>query len=82
VTAEETVSRFTTAGGRGVVLRMAGICGRQSAATRDVIVVGRRGVSPFVGPSAAFQPLVWDEDAAAALVTAVETDVRGVRHRR
>ncbi|HWM02358.1 MAG TPA: hypothetical protein VNP92_08455 [Actinophytocola sp.] len=57
---------------------MAGIYGRHSPATRDVIVMGRRGVSPFVGPSAAFQPLVWDEDAAAALVTAVETDLRGV----
>jgi len=78
VTAEEAVSRFTTAGGRGVVLRMAGVYGPHSAATRDVLDLGRRGISPFVGPAAAYQPLVWDEDAAAALVAAAEADVRGI----
>ncbi|MCO1659019.1 NAD-dependent epimerase/dehydratase family protein [Pseudonocardia humida] len=76
--AEEEVARFTAAGGRGVVLRTAGIYGPHSAATRDVLALARRGVSGFVGPADAYQPLVWDEDAAAALrAAAVNPDVRG-----
>jgi nucleoside-diphosphate-sugar epimerase len=38
----------------------------------------RGGLSAFVGPPDAYQPLVWDEDAAAALVTAAAEGVRGV----
>jgi len=71
--AEGDVDRFTAAGGRGVVLRMAGVYGPHSAATRDVLALAGRGISGFVGPPAAYQPLVWDEDAAAALVAAVES---------
>jgi nucleoside-diphosphate-sugar epimerase len=73
VVAEQEVARFTASGGRGVVLRMAGIYGPHSAATRDVLTLAQRGVSGFIGPAEAFQPLVWDEDAAAALVAAVES---------
>jgi nucleoside-diphosphate-sugar epimerase len=71
--AEDEVARFTARGGRGVALRMAGVYGPYSAASRDVLALARRGVSAFVGPSAAYQPLVWDEDAASALVTAATT---------
>ena len=39
--------------------------------------MGRKGISSFVGPAAAYRPLVQDEDAAAALVAAAEADVRG-----
>ncbi|WP_369133857.1 NAD-dependent epimerase/dehydratase family protein [Modestobacter sp. I12A-02662] len=73
VVAEQEVARATAAGGHGVVLRMAGVYGPHSAATRDVLALAERGISGFVGPAGAFQPLVWDEDAAAALVAAVET---------
>jgi nucleoside-diphosphate-sugar epimerase len=73
VDAERAVERFTGAGGRGVVLRMAGVYGRHSSATQDVLALARRGVSGFAGPAAAFQPLVWDDDAAEALLAAVET---------
>jgi nucleoside-diphosphate-sugar epimerase len=77
--AEDEVARFTAAGGRGVALRMAGIYGPHSAATRDVLALARRGVSAFVGPAGAYQPLVRDSDAAAALLAAVLTPgVRGV----
>jgi nucleoside-diphosphate-sugar epimerase len=71
--AEQEIARFSTAGGRGAVLRMAGIYGRHSSATRDVLALAHRGISGFVGPAAAYQPLVWDEDAAAALLAALET---------
>jgi len=79
VTAEEVVQDFTAAGGRGVALRMAGVHGRHSAATRDVLNAAGRGLSAFVGPAEAYQSLIWDEDAAGALVAAAEsTDLRGV----
>lgn len=74
VDAEREVDRFTGAGGRGVVLRMAGVYGPHSSATRDVVALADRGISGFVGPAGAYQPLVWDDDAAAALVAAVETN--------
>ena len=48
--AEGEVDRFTAAGGRGVVLRMAGVYGPHSAATRDVLALAGRGISGFVGP--------------------------------
>jgi nucleoside-diphosphate-sugar epimerase len=73
VAAEELVHGFTRAGRRGVALRMAGIYGPHSAATRTALKLGHWGVSPFVGRADAYQPLVWDEDAAAALVAAAET---------
>lgn len=71
--AEREVDRFTAAGGRGVVLRMAGVYGRHSPATRDVLALAGKGFSGFAGPAGAYQPLVWDEDVAAALLAAVET---------
>ena len=58
--AEEEVARFVAAGGRGVVLRMAGVYVTYSAATRDVLALARRGLSAFAGPSGAYQSLVWD----------------------
>ncbi len=71
--AEDEVARFTAEGGRGVSLRMAGVYGPHSPATRDVLALARRGVSAFAGPPGAYQPLVWDDDAAAALVAAAAT---------
>jgi nucleoside-diphosphate-sugar epimerase len=73
VDAEAQVDRFTAAGGRGVVLRMAGVYGPHSPATRDVFAMARRGISGFVGPGRAYQPLVWDADVATALLTTVES---------
>jgi nucleoside-diphosphate-sugar epimerase len=72
--AEDEVVRYAAAGGRGVVLRMAGVYGPHSAAARDLFALARRGISAFAGPPDAYQPLVWDEDAAAALVTAATTE--------
>jgi nucleoside-diphosphate-sugar epimerase len=79
ITAEHEVLRLGGEGGRGVALRMAGVYGRHSAATRDVLTLAGRGISGFVGPPQAYQPLIWDEDAAAAMVAAAESpDLRGV----
>jgi nucleoside-diphosphate-sugar epimerase len=75
--AEDEVMRYAAAGGRGVVLRMAGVYGPHSAATRDVLALARRGISAFAGPPDAYQSLVWDEDAAAALVVAATAEEVG-----
>jgi nucleoside-diphosphate-sugar epimerase len=48
--AEEEVARFAAAGARGVALRMAGVYGPHSPATRDVLALARRGVSAFADP--------------------------------
>jgi 2-alkyl-3-oxoalkanoate reductase len=77
VDAEREVERFAADGRRGVVLRMATLYGPHSSATSQMLGLARRGISSFVGPAGAYQSLVWDEDAAAALVAAVGTGVSG-----
>jgi nucleoside-diphosphate-sugar epimerase len=61
-----------------VVLRMAGTYGRHSSAPRDVLALARRGISGFAGPADASQPLVWDQDAAAALAAAETAGLSGI----
>jgi nucleoside-diphosphate-sugar epimerase len=71
VTAEGEVQRFTEAGGTGVVLRLGNLYGPHSGNPDPAIATARRGVSMFVGRPEAYQALVWDEDAASALVAAL-----------
>jgi 2-alkyl-3-oxoalkanoate reductase len=73
--AEREVARFTAAGGRGIVLRMGGFYGPDSAQTLEMREAARRGVSPLPGPAQAFVPAVWVDDAAAAVVAAVSERV-------
>src|SRR3712207_9578143 len=51
VVAEREVARFSAAGGRGGGLRMAGVYGPPSAATRHGLRLAGRGVSGFIGPA-------------------------------
>lgn len=72
ITAEAEVRRFTEAGGTGIALRMGNLYGRHSGTPAPAIATAKRGVSMFVGRPEAYQALLWDEDAASALVAALQ----------
>jgi len=71
IDAERSAARFTSAGGVGVVLRFAGFYGPDPF-LRDMVGVVRRGWGPLVGRAGAYWSSVSHEDAASAVVAALE----------
>jgi nucleoside-diphosphate-sugar epimerase len=69
--AERSARRFTEAGGTGVVLRFAAFYGAD-ALMRDIVRVVRRGWSPLPGSADAYWSSISHEDAAAAVIAALE----------
>ncbi len=69
--AERAAARFTAGGGVGVVLRFAGFYG-PDAALRDAVAIVRRGWGPLPGRAGAYWSSVSHEDAAGAVVAALE----------
>ena len=78
VTAEKEVSRFSTKGGRGVVLRMGSFYGPDAPNTIDALALARRGMAMLMGARSAYFSLIWVEDAAAAVVVAAQNAPAGV----
>jgi 2-alkyl-3-oxoalkanoate reductase len=77
--AEHEVERFSGAGGRGVVLRMGGLYGPTTSTSRDLLAIARRfRVAMAIGPADAYHSAVWVDDAAAAVVLAMERAPAGV----
>jgi nucleoside-diphosphate-sugar epimerase len=69
--AEKEIARFTKAGRRGIVLRMGAFYGSSAASTRDLLRTARYGIAMLFGSGKAYQPLIWVEDAAVAVVDAL-----------
>jgi 2-alkyl-3-oxoalkanoate reductase len=69
--AERSATEFTAAGGTGVILRFAGLYG-PDAFLRDMIGVVRRGWGPLPGRADAYWSSASHEDAASAVVAALE----------
>jgi nucleoside-diphosphate-sugar epimerase len=59
-------------GGDTVVLRFGLFMGPDSGSTQAALEMARQGVSIAAGPPEAYRPTVWLEDAARAIVAAVE----------
>jgi nucleoside-diphosphate-sugar epimerase len=78
VAAEKEVSRFSTMGGRGVVLRMGAFYGPDAPNTADALAMTRRGLAMVVGSREAYMSQIWVEDAASAVVVASEKAPAGV----
>jgi nucleoside-diphosphate-sugar epimerase len=77
--AEREVQRFSTGGGRGIVLRMGAFYGPTAPNACELVAAARRyRVAMVVGPAAAYQPSIWVDDAAAAVVLAMERAPAGV----
>jgi nucleoside-diphosphate-sugar epimerase len=70
--AEAQAARFTAGGGAGVVLRFGWFYGRGSSHTVSQLKMARRGLSPFPGAQDGYQALVHVDDAATAVVAALD----------
>ena len=72
VDAEASARRFTDGGGVGVVLRFAAFYGPDAYQLGDMIALVRRGWAPLLGPSYSYMSSVSHDDAAAAVVAALD----------
>ena len=72
VAAEASAARFTEAGGTGVVLRFGMFFAAESTHTRMVANAVRTGASPVAGKPGAYQSIIHADDAAAAVVAALD----------
>jgi nucleoside-diphosphate-sugar epimerase len=70
--AEAEVRRFAEAGRRGITLRMGNFYGPQSGHIQDMLAYARKGMAAVLGPATAYLSSVWIEDAARAVVAALE----------
>jgi nucleoside-diphosphate-sugar epimerase len=70
--AERAAARFAAAGRIGIVLRFANFYGPDAFQTIDSFVVARRGWAPIPGPPDAFVSSVSHDDAATAVLAAIE----------
>jgi 2-alkyl-3-oxoalkanoate reductase len=70
--AEHSTERFNSAGRSGVVLRFAAFYGHDSRFLADIIALVRRGIAPMPGAPGAFISSISHDDAAAAVVAALE----------
>ena len=80
--AEREVTRFaTTEDGiprRGVSLRLGALYGTDLPSTLTQLRMAERGISPFGARKQAFAPVLWIDDAASALRTALERAPSGI----
>lgn len=87
--AESAADEFTQRGGTGVVLRFAFFYGPDSSLTLDTVRFVRKGIAPMFGSPEGFMSSLWTDDAAAAVVSALDvpagtynvTDDQPVRRR-
>jgi nucleoside-diphosphate-sugar epimerase len=76
--AEAEVERFTRAGNRGIVLRMGGFYGPTASTTHDMLRLARYGIAMLFGSSKAYQPLIWVDDAALAVIDSLPRAAAGI----
>jgi 2-alkyl-3-oxoalkanoate reductase len=70
--AEAEVARLAKHGRRGISLRMGGFYNATSPQSKEMLRTARMGFSPVFGRDNAYQPLIWIDDAARAVVAALE----------
>jgi len=70
--AELSIEHFTEHDGTGVVLRFAFFYGSDAFTTRDMCAAVRRGWAPVPGPSEAYISSISHDDAATAVVAALD----------
>jgi len=70
--AERSAARFSDRGGAGVVLRFAGFYGPDAFHVREMLDMLRKGWAPIPGAADAFLSSVSHDDAATAVIAALE----------
>jgi nucleoside-diphosphate-sugar epimerase len=69
---EREVARFAEHGGRGVTLRFGAFYGPDARNVDEFLGLARRGVAPFIGPRDAYTSSIHTDDAARAVVAALD----------
>ncbi|MHB8664456.1 MAG: NAD-dependent epimerase/dehydratase family protein [Acidimicrobiales bacterium] len=70
--AEANAARVTAAGGTGVVLRFGLFYGADAGHTITQLGLARAGIAPAVGAASGYRPMIHLDDAAAAVVAALD----------
>jgi nucleoside-diphosphate-sugar epimerase len=70
--AESSARRFTRSGGTGIVLRFGAFYGPDAGQLVEMIRVVRHGWGPLLGPAASYVSSVSHDDAASAVLAALE----------
>jgi 2-alkyl-3-oxoalkanoate reductase len=81
IAAEQEAARFAAEGDgerRGIALRLGGLYGSDLPSMMEQLQLARRGVSMFGSAPDAFTPMLWIDDAASALVAALERAPSGL----
>ena len=82
IAAEREVSRFAASSDpserRGISLRLGGLYGSDLPSTREELRLASRGISIFGGVPEAFTPALWIDDAASALLAALDRAASGL----
>ena len=78
--AESAVQAFSESGPhhKGVVLRFGNFYGPASPDSAQTVAMARKGLAMPVAPSPAYKSMIWIDDAASAVVEAVESAPSGV----
>lgn len=77
--AEAEVARFAAADGRrGLSLRMGSFYSPDAPSTRDQLNIARLGIAPIPGRPDGYLPMIWIDDAASAIVAALDHGDSGV----
>ena len=80
IEAEAEIARFAMAGDgrRGISLRLGAFYGPASADSRQAVAMARKGLAMPIAPTDAYKSLIWIDDAASAVVSALENAPSGV----
>jgi nucleoside-diphosphate-sugar epimerase len=73
--AEAAVTQFCGENRRGISLRMGLFYGPESPTMQEQISFARKGIATFPGNSDAYLPQIWVQDAASAIVAALDQQV-------
>src|SRR5262249_2731542 len=78
LTAGAEVDQFRRNGKRGIVLRMGGFYGPTAGNTQYMFRMARYGIAMIFGRAEAYQPLIWVDDAALAVIDALSKAGAGI----
>jgi nucleoside-diphosphate-sugar epimerase len=69
---EKETTRFSQAGGRGIVLRFAGFYGPDSPSSREMAAMARKHMLPLIGSGSNYFSSIYAQDAGRAVAAAVD----------
>lgn len=78
IDAEAEVERFTREKGRGIVLRMGNLYGPEVPSALEQFQMAQKGFAALPGPGNAYLSYIWADDAARAIVAALDKAPAGI----